>query len=307
MKYVSKILSYIKCPLKIINYFGSKGKFRYIPDKVYLKIIYRVRMGKKLNIEDPKTYSEKLQWLKLYDRKPLYTQLVDKYEVRNYIKEKIGEEYLIPIIGIYDQFEDIDFKSLPKQFVLKCTHDSGGKIICKDKTKLNLLKTRKVFNKSLKRNYYYTGREWPYKQVKPRIICERYMVADDGEDLKDYKFFCFHGEPYFLFIATDREKDIRINYYNLKFQPLPFSQQDKKSDKVIKKPVCFEEMIELARLLSKDIPHVRVDFYEIEGRIYFGELTFFNDSGLSKFEPDIYDELFGSWIKLPIKYKENGI
>lgn len=300
MKYVAKILSYIKCPLKIINYFGSKGKLRIIPDKVYLQIIFRARMGKKLNIKEPKTYNEKLQWLKLHDRKPEYTKLVDKYEVRSHIKETIGEEYLIPLFGVYDRFEDIDFDRLPKQFVLKCTHDSGGKIICKDKTKLNIQKTRKVINKYLKRNYYYPGREWPYKEVKPRIICEKYIMDEREEDLKDYKFFCFHGEPHFLFVTSDREKDIRFNYYDMDFQLLPFSQQDKQSDREIKKPVCFEKMIELARILSRGITHVRVDFYEIEGHIYFGELTFFNDSGLRKFEPEIYDEILGSWINLPV-------
>lgn len=305
MKFIFKMIAYLKNPAKIINYFGSKGKLKFISDKLYLKIIYHARMGEKPNIDAPKTYNEKLQWLKLYDRKPEYTQMVDKYEVREYIRETIGDEYLIPLIGVYNSFNEIDFSLLPNQFVLKCTHDSGGMVICKDKTTLDIKAAKKKINKSLKRNYYYVGREWPYKKVKPRIICEKYMVDESGLDLKDYKFFCFDGEPNALFITSEREKDIRFDYYDLDFNHQPFTQQDKNSDNNIEKPLGFYKMIELSRILSKNIPHVRVDFYDIHGMVYFGELTFFNDSGFRKFEPEIYDEIFGSWLQLPDKGKEN--
>lgn len=294
------IKEYIKNPAKIINYFGSKGKLKFISDKLYLKILYYARMGEKLNIDHPKTYNEKLQWLKLNDRKPEYTKMADKYEVREYIRKTIGEEHLIPLLGVYNNFEEIDLNMLPNQFVMKCTHDSGGKVICKDKSKLNKKATKAKMNKYLKRNYYYSGREWPYKNIKPRIICEKYMVDESGVELKDYKFFCFNGEPHILFVASDRENDIRYDYYDMDFNHQPFTQQDKNSDKVIEKPKGFDKMIELSRILSKHIPHVRVDFYEIEGKVYFGELTFYNDSGFRKFEPKIYDEIFGNWITLPM-------
>lgn len=299
MELIKKIFAYIKNPAKIVNYFGSKGYLRFLPDRMYLKLIYYARMGRRLDLDHPTTYNEKLQWLKLYDRNPEYTQMVDKYEVREYIKNKIGEEYLVPFYGVYDRFEDIDFDQLPEQFILKCTHDSGGIVICKDKSKLDIPAVKKSINKYLKRNYYYPGREWPYKKVKPRIICEKYMMDEAGAEIKDYKFFCFHGEPKMLFVTSDRENDIRFDYYDMDFNHQNFTQQDKNSDKPIDKPKCFDKMIELARILSKDIIHIRVDFYEIHGKIYFGELTFFNDSGFRRFEPDIQDTVIGRWIQLP--------
>ncbi|WP_394238285.1 ATP-grasp fold amidoligase family protein [Niallia oryzisoli] len=273
----------------------------WIPDKVYLKLLFQHRMGKKLNLGNPTTYNEKLQWLKLYDRKPEYTEMVDKYEVRKYIEETIGEEYLIPLLGVYNSFDEINFTTLPDQFVLKCTHDSGGVVICKDKSKLDIEAVRKKINISLSRNYYYHGREWPYKNIKPRIICEKYMVDESGVELKDYKFFCFDGEPKALFIATDRGIDTRFDFFDMEFNHLPFWQHYKNGVKKISKPVGFDDMISLARILSKEIPHIRVDFYDINGKIYFGELTFYHFSGLEKFYPDKYDEIFGNWIVIPPK------
>ncbi|MGO4499663.1 ATP-grasp fold amidoligase family protein [Paenibacillus sp. 2RAB27] len=273
----------------------------WIPDKVYLKLLFQHRMGKKLNLENPTTYNEKLQWLKLYDRKPEYTEMVDKHEVRKYIGETIGEEYLIPLLGVYNSFDEIDFSTLPDQFVMKCTHDSGGLVICKDKSKLDIEAARNKINISLSRNYYYHGREWPYKNIKPRIICEKYMVDESGVELKDYKFFCFDGEPKALFIATDRGIDTRFDFFDMEFNHLPFWQHYKNGVKKINKPVGFDDMIRLARILSKLIPHIRVDFYNINGKIYFGELTFYHFSGLEKFYPDKYDEIFGNWIIIPSK------
>lgn len=296
--FINKIYKYIKNPYKIINYLGSKGKLKWIPDKVYLKLVYRARMGKKLSIEKPVTYNEKLQWLKLNDRNPAYISLVDKFEVRKYISKTIGEEYLIPILGIYDHFDEIDFDELPNQFVLKCTHNSGGVIICKDKNNLNNKLVKESINHHLKQNYYYSGREWPYKYVKPRIICEKLLNDLTEESLKDYKFFCFNGEPKSLMVVSDRDKDIRYDYFDMDFKHQAYTQQDINSSKAIARPENYDKMVALARLLSSNIPHVRVDFYELKGKIYFGEMTFFNESGFRHFEPDEYDGIYGSWITI---------
>src|SRR5699024_8410056 len=192
-------------PLMLIPSLGKRGLLNWLPDKIYLKICFRAKMRRKIDFSNVRTYNEKLQWLKINDRNPIYTKMVDKYEVREYIANHIGEEYLIPLIGVYDSFEEINFNELPNQFVLKCTHDSGGLVICKDKSKLDIEAARKKINDSLKRNYYYLFREWPYKNVKPRVICEKYMVDEFEKELKDYKFFCFNGKPKALFVASDRE------------------------------------------------------------------------------------------------------
>lgn len=233
------------------------------------------------------------------DRNPEYSSLVDKYEVRKFIEKTIGKEYLIPIIGVWDNIDDIDFHKLPNQFVLKCTHDSGGLVICLDKDSLNIEKTKKELIKSLNNNYYWGQREWIYKNIKPRIIAERYMVDESKKELKDYKFFCFDGEVKAMFVATDRGIDTRFDFFDLKFNHLPFIQHYPNANKTINKPKGFERMIELSKVLSKGIPHVRVDFYDISGKIYFGEMTFFHFSGWEKFEPSNYDEIFGSWLKVP--------
>lgn len=280
-----------------------KKLLKLLPDYIFLQIKYRYKFNKKLDLKKPQTFNEKLQWLKLYDRNPEYTKMVDKYEAKKYVANIIGEEYIIPTLGVYDKFEDINFATLPNQFVIKCTHDSGGLIICKDKTKLNIKEARKKINKSLKRNYFYTGREWPYKNVKPRIIAEQYMVDESGTELKDYKFFCFNGEPKLLFVAKDRPYATKFNYYDMDFKKLPFKQHYKNFNDYIEKPKGFEKMIELSRKLSKDIPHVRVDFYDINGKVYFGELTFYHFSGFEKFEPNEWDKKLGDMLELPRERK----
>lgn len=267
-----------------------------IPDDKFLKMKYYMRMGKKLNLKNPQTYNEKLQWLKLYDRNPEYTKMVDKYEVRKYISEKIGEEYLIPILGVWDSFDEIDFDKLPNQFVLKCTHDSGGLVICKDKSKLDVSAAREKINKSLKFNYYWQSREWPYKNVKPRIIAEKFMVDESGTELKDYKFFCFDGEPKALFIATDRPHDTKFDFYDIEFNHLPFTNGHPNADRELSKPAGFDEMVEIAGRLSAGIPHSRIDLYDINGKIYFGEITFFHWSGMMPFEPEEWDYKLGEMI-----------
>ena len=281
---------------KIILALSYRGYLKWIDSKTYLKILYRLQIGKKLNLKDPKTFNEKIQWLKLYDKNPNYTKMVDKYLVRDYIKEKIGEEYLIPLIGVYDKFDDIDFDKLPNQFVIKCNHDSGGLIICRDKSKLEIEKARLKINSCMKKNYYYWGREWPYKNVKPRIIIEKYM----GDNINDYKFFCFNGVTKLMFIATDRSKhDTKFNFYDLNFKLLPFSQHYPNDSRELKKPINFDKMISLSKELSKNMPHVRVDFYEVDGKVYFGELTFSHFSGIVPFEPEEWDLKIGNMLKLP--------
>ena len=289
--------------MNIIFRLASRGIVK-MNDRKFIEKKFFLRMNKKLNLNNPQTFNEKLQWLKLYDRNPEYTKMVDKYEAKKYVANIIGEEYIIPTLGVYDKFEDINFATLPNQFVIKCTHDSGGLIICKDKTKLNIKEARKKINKSLKRNYFYTGREWPYKNVKPRIIIEKYMVDESKKELKDYKFFCFNGEPKLLFVAKDRPFATKFNYYDMNFKKLPFKQHYENFNDYIEKPKGFEKMIELSKKLSKDIPHVRVDFYDINGKVYFGELTFYHFSGFEKFEPEEWDKILGDMLKLSEEKRE---
>lgn len=283
---------------KIIKYMT-----RLIPDSLYLRLKYLQRVKKFLNLKAPKTFNEKLQWLKLHDRNPEYTKMVDKYEVREYIKEKIGEEYLIPLFGVWDSFDEIDFDKLPEQFVLKCTHDSGGLVICKDKSKLDIEKARQKINRALKNNYYWHGREWPYKNVKPRIIAEKYMSNDGNIDteLTDYKFSCFNGRVDNVMLCLERSTgDVKFRYFDKEWNLLRYDVQGKALQKgyTIPKPEKMDEMFELAGKLSEGIRYLRVDLYHSENKIYFGELTFFPQSG---FDTDILketDELFGSYLDL---------
>ncbi len=277
---------------------------KYFSDKAYLRMIYRGYMGKKLDLKNPKTFNEKLQWLKLYNRNPVYTRMVDKYEAKSFIAEKVGEEYIIPTLGVWDKFDEIDFDRLPAQFVLKCTHDSGGLIICKDKSKLNLKEAKKKITKSLKRNFYHIGREWPYKNVKPRIIAEQYMVDNSGikeECLTDYKFFCFDGQPKMVYISQDKAQEPHTDFFDMDFNRLNLRMRDSNSETPPSKPVAFEQMRELATVLSQDIAHIRVDFYYVNNKIYIGELTFFHNSGFTKIHPLEWAQRLGDWIKLPEK------
>lgn len=274
--------------------------FRFLPDKVALQVEYLYRFHRLCNFASPKTYTEKIQWLKLYNRDPKYCTLVDKYEVRGVVKSIIGEDHLIPLVGgPWDSFDEIDFNSLPKQFVLKSTHDSGGIVICKDKEQFDIDKAKKIINDSLKNNYFWQGREWPYKNIKHKIIAEQYMVDESGVELKDYKFFCFDGKCQFLFIATDRGIDTRFDFFDTDFNHIDVKNGHENSTKVIHRPERFEEMIEIAEELSRGLPHVRIDLYNINGKIYFGEYTFFHFSGLIPFEPDEWDIKFGEMLVLP--------
>jgi hypothetical protein len=263
--------------------------------------MFKKHLGYKLNLKNPKTYNEKLQWLKLNDRKPEYVQMVDKYEVRKYVADKIGEEHLILLLGVWDTFDAINFDKLPDKFVLKNTHDSGSVYICNGKQNFDVRDAKKKISKALKRNYYYSRKEWPYKNIKPRIIAEQFMVDESGKELKDYKFFCFDGVPELFYVATDRPHDTRFDFYDINFNHLPFKQVHPWSTKNIVKPEGFSEMLEIAAKLSQNIPHVRVDLYNINGKIYFGELTFFHEAGLGPFKPEVWDKILGDKLKLPIE------
>ncbi|MBE5063450.1 glycosyl transferase [Lachnospiraceae bacterium DSM 108991] len=276
--------------------------FGWMNDEWYLKLMFRAKTGKRLNLDNPQTFNEKLQWLKLYDRKEIYTEMVDKYEVKKYVKEKIGSKYIIPTYGVWNHFEDINFEILPDQFVLKTTHDSGGVVICKDKTNFNVEVAKRKINKSLRQKFYLQGREWPYKNVKPRILAEKYMEDNTTKKLHDYKFFCFDGVPKVLLITSDKENKVvepKSDFFDMDFHHMKLVNGYPNATRCPEKPKMFYRMQELAAELSKNIPQIRVDFYEVDGEIYFGELTFFHWSGMTPFKPEYWDRKFGEWITLP--------
>lgn len=282
------------------------GMHKRMDDQEYLGKIYESVFNKAIDFEDPKTFNEKIQWLKLYDRRPEYTSMVDKYEVKRIVGNLIGEEHVIKTLGVWDCFDDIDFDSLPEKFVLKCTHDSGGLVICRDKKSFDARKAKKKISSSLKRDYFSLFREWPYKNVKPRIIAEEYMEDSETNELRDYKFFCFDGVAKIMFVASDRQKkgeETKFDFFDMDFNHLPIVNGHPNSSQIIKKPTAFNEMIAFAEVLSKGIPHVRCDFYEVNGKVFFGELTFSHFSGLVPFKPEEWDEKMGSWIKLPNQSK----
>ncbi len=289
------------------GYRFSINTYLHLHDKMddaeFSKRVFYYSMNRPLDLDNPKTFNEKLQWLKLYDRNPKYTTMVDKYEAKKYVADIIGEEYIIPTYGIWDSPDEIDFDNLPNQFVLKCTHNSGlGMCICKDKASLDIKKVKKELKKGLKQNYYYGNREWPYKNVKPRIIAEKYMVDESGTELKDYKVFCFNGEPELIEVDFERFIKHQRNFYTTDWQFIDMELLYPNSpSREFKKPDKLDEMLDKARILSKDIPHVRTDFYVINEKIYFGEITFFHESGCGKFTPEEWDEKLGDMIKLPNK------
>jgi hypothetical protein len=260
---------------------------------------YWLTFKETISYDNTKKMSEKYQWLKLYDRNPIYTIYVDKYTVRTYVAEVIGREYLIPLIGVYCSVDEIPWESLPNKFVLKCTHGSSSNIICHDKSILKIEKASRQLRKWMRRNWFWYGREWPYKNVEPRIICEKLLVDESGYELKDYKIFCFHGEPKLIQVDFNRFTNHKRNIYSTDWELLDLCityQND--SEKIIKKPVFLDKMLDIARRLSQEIPHVRIDLYLSEEQIYFGEMTFYHGAGFEKFNPEIYDYLLGSWLDL---------
>ena len=296
---------------KIVNYIFNDPKrlllsiliriSRVVPDRLYLKSIFWLRLGYKLDLSDPKTFNEKLQWLKLYNRRPEYTQMVDKFAVKEYIANIIGEEYIIPTLGVYDKAEEIDFDELPDQFVLKCTHDSGLALICKDKTKFDRKDAIKKLNKSLKQNYYWWSREWPYKNVQPRIIAEKYMIDNTVKELRDYKFFCFNGRVELYKVDYDRFVNHRANYFTREGEILPFGEEtcQPDSNKDIQIPNTISQMISIADKLSGNLgPFARVDLYSANDKIYFGEITFFPAGGFGRFTDPKWDRKLGDLMRL---------
>ena len=288
----------ISNPGMILVYLDQLGIIR-LKDEHYLQIIYKRRFHTWANLKEPKTFQEKLCYLKLYNRDKRYTQMVDKYAVREYIAEKIGAKYLIPMIGIYDNVDEINFEDLPNQFVMQCTHDSASTIVCTDKTKLNIEKAKKMMKRKLRKNYYYKDREWVYKDVQPRIIIKQYMKDETESELKDYKILCFNGDPKFIGVHFDRSTKHRCNYYTTDWKFLDIKiQTPNDKNKKIERPGSLHEMLEIAKKLSKDIPFLGVDLYEINGKVYFGELTFFPGAGHADMCPKETERIWGDLIKL---------
>lgn len=281
-------------------WFDAKGLLGYMNDETFLKKKFHALMGRDLDLNTPITFNEKLQWLKLNDRRPEYTMLVDKWRVRDHIKEKLGEDYLIPLLGVYDDPDEIDFDALPERFVLKCNHNSGvGMCICKDKSKLNIEKVKKELRKGLAQDYYLTGREWPYKDVSRKIIAEQYMEDTKTKELRDYKFYCFSGIPKIIMVNSGRgDGETTADYYDMDRNYLDFTWGYPHSNNVHILPENFELMKQLATVLSADIPHIRIDFYEVNGKVYIGELTFFDGSGFDIIVPESWDFQIGSWIEI---------
>lgn len=291
-----------KDPQSLFIHYFRRSFGRILSDEQYIKFMNRVIMHKKLDLKNPRTFNEKLQWLKIHDHNPKYTQMVDKYEAKKYAASIIGEKYIIPTLGIWDSFDEINFDNLPNQFVLKCTHDSGGLIICRDKNKLNRDEAKAKLTSCLKQQYYWIAREWPYKNVKPRIIAEAYMENSGDEELTDYKWFCFNGEVKFLYISHGlaNHETATIDFYDMDHKRMPFKRTDyKNSSEDIPKPSTYDEMLSIAKKLSEGIPFVRIDLYEIKGKVYFSEITFYPCAGWMPIEPPEWDLKLGEYINLP--------
>lgn len=274
-------------------------------DRFRLEMFYLFEKRKHLNLDHPVTYNEKLQWLKIYDRNPLYTKLVDKYLVKDWVKSKIGENYVIPTIKRYASPDQIDLDTLPNQFVLKCNHDSGSVVICKDKTLFDLDAAKEKLTKCLKTSPYQSYFEWAYRDVPRCIIAEQFMMEEGNDDLMDYKFFCFNGKPEIMYMSRDHSREVTTDFFDMDFNHLPMRMQAPPSKVCPQKPEQFEKLKELASCLSQDIPHVRVDFYVINGKIYFGEMTFYHCGGMVDVQPYEWNVRLGEMIDLPEKRKTN--
>jgi len=293
---IKKIIFHPKYCLLVLDKIG----LFHLNDKLYLKLLFEYKLNTKLNLTEPKTFNEKLQWLKLNDRKENYITMVDKYEAKNYVAKIIGKDHIIPTLGIYNSFNEIDFSTLPNQFVIKCTHDSGGLFIVKDKSKLNINEAKNVINKCLEKNYYYEGREWPYKNVKPRIIIEKYM-SNNNEELIDYKIHNFNGIPKIILVCKDRYTDTGLteDFFDTNWNHLDIKRPGHdNSENDIPRPDKLDEMLKLSEKLAKNIPFTRIDFYVIDSKVYFGEITFYPASGFSSFVPTEWDDKLGSWLLL---------
>lgn len=297
---MNKIKKVFDNPEKIIYKLQKFKLFNFLKDETYIKMIYAIAFREKLNIEQPTTFTEKLQWLKLNDRNPQYTKMVDKCEAKEFVGKIIGSQYIVPTIGVWDNFNQINFDLFPNSFVLKTTHDSGSVVICKDKKDFDLKKAKKIITKSLKNNYFYMCREWPYKNVKPRIIAEEYLGDLDTMDIKDYKFFCFDGKPEVLLVCSERMTSDNMckTWFDSDFNMLDIVENNHRRDMNLTKPENYEKMKEIASKLSKNIPFVRIDLYEVDNRVYFGEITFFPSGGIERFSPEEWNYELGKKIDL---------
>ena len=306
MLLIDKALELIHSPKARFIFLSNRGFYDHMGDRKYLELRYKMMAGKVLNLDNPKSFDDKLQWLKLYDHKPFYSTIVDKYEAKKYIAGRVGEEYVPRLLGLWNDFDEIDFSSLPSSFVLKCTHDSGGVVICPDKNNFDYKRAERIIERSMKRNFFLQKREWPYKNVKHRIIAEEYLSDDSGEDegLVDYKFLCFNGEPKVMYIGNDIKDDSHEDFFDMDFHHLPLQMGYPMAPVCPKKPRSFEKMKEIAQILSKDFLHIRVDFFEIDGRPYVGELTFYQNEGITLTTPPEWDERLASWIDLKCVKKE---
>ena len=271
-------------PSKMILPAGQNGLLNFIPDKIYLKAVFKAETGYPLDLEHPQTYNEKLQWIKLNDRKPEYVVYADKYKVRKYIAETIGEEYLIPLIGMYKKAEEIPWEDLPNRFVLKCNHASQTNIICKNKAELDIPSAEKKLNAWLKKNAFWGAREWCYKDIEPCIICEEFIETEDRNTPDDYKFMCFSGVPRLIQVHHDRFGDHTLDYYTPEWKKADLQRIDANiSTREVERPEKLDEMLSIAKKLSKDMYYARVDLYNVNGKIYFGEITLYPTGGFSTF------------------------
>ncbi len=300
MSSVKTALKLLKTPGKMVAPLAQKGFFDWLSDEAFLKLRFRAEMGYKLDLEHPRTYNEKLQWLKLYDRNPLYPRMVDKYRAKEYVASLIGEEYIIPTLGVYESFEEIDFEKLPGQFVLKCTHDSGSIYICRDKACLDRGQAEHILKRGLKRKPERYAREWPYSQVQPRIIAEQYL-EEPGRELKDYKIFAFSGRPALILVNYGETilHERQHSLYTPEWEHMEVSALDSRGEREIPRPGNLDLMLELAKKLSRDLPHVRADFYSVGSRVYFGELTLYHRGGFGKYPPGEIGLWLGEQLELP--------
>lgn len=284
-----------------LRYRISRNIARLLPDRLYLSIKYRVHMGYWMNWKHPKTFNEKLQWLKVFYRRKDFSNMVDKFSVKQFVAAKIGLNYVIPTIAVYNNAEDIDFSILPDKFVLKCTHDSGGLVICRNKADLDIPATIKKMNRALKESYVIQNREYPYAYVTKRIIAEEYMEEPEFAELRDFKFYCFNGVPKYLLVASGRQRSHKnFDYFDMEWNHLSVYDEGCPNNEVMPQmPENFDKMVAIAKILSEGIPHVRVDMYNVGGKIYFGEMTFFDGSGCNLYVPREFDSIFGKFLNLP--------
>ena len=295
-------LSLIQTPRRLILPAGQNGLLKFIPDELYLKMVFEAEMGYTLDLQHPITYNEKIQWIKIHDRKDVYTLYADKYKVRDYIANEIGEKYLIPLLGVYKKASDIVWEKLPNRFVLKCNHSSGSNIICLNKKELDTKSTSKQLDIWLHNNAFWGGREWCYKNIEPCIICEEFLGTEDGATPNDYKIMCFNGTPKLIQVHQDRYGNHTLDFMDMNWKKTRIVQGPPNSPEGTPKPDVFDEMIEIAKVLSRNTFYSRIDLYVVGNSVKFGEITMYPTSGLCPFDDPKTDIILGNWIKLPIDY-----